>query len=245
MIKFHDEKNIPRKIGLLHSFLFFSIPTVILWVATRFGIDWIEHTFQLPRPICWFVAGSIGFAVPLFVAAFIAVKIELGSFSKQRFFARMRLYPLTRSDWKWIVISVIVIGLLSGLIAQIAAIMISGFSSHPPFLKMEPLTPENRWFLLVWLPFFFFNIMGEELFWRGYIFPGQEQVFGDHTWWIHGGFWLYFHLSFGWTLMLMLLPIIFIQSYAVQKTQNTWVGVVIHGIVNGGGFLAISFGLVG
>jgi len=38
--------------------------------------------------------------------------------------------------------------------------------------------------------------------------------------------------------------LLFIQSYVVQRRKNTWVGVVIHGGINGPGFLAIAFGLL-
>lgn len=37
---------------------------------------------------------------------------------------------------------------------------------------------------------------------------------------------------------LLILP------YVVQKTKNTWTGVLIHAIINGPSFLAISFGLL-
>jgi len=40
------------------------------------------------------------------------------------------------------------------------------------------------------------------------------------------------------------LLLLFIQSYVVQRRKNTWVGVVIHGGINGPGFLTIAFGLL-
>lgn len=86
--------------------------------------------------------------------------------------------------------------------------------------------------------------MGEEMMWRGYILPRQELTHGEHTWLVHRLLWWMFHLSFGASLLLVLLPIIFIQSWVVQRRQNTWIGVLIHGTINGGGFLAISLGWV-
>ena len=44
--------------------------------------------------------------------------------------------------------------------------------------------------------------------------------------------------------LITLMPLIFIQLYIVQKTKNSWVGVVMHGGLNGPSFLAISFGLI-
>jgi membrane protease YdiL (CAAX protease family) len=86
--------------------------------------------------------------------------------------------------------------------------------------------------------------MGEEILWRGVIFPRQEVVFGKYTWLIHGFGWSLFHLAFGWQLFMTMLPILFIQSIAVQKTKNSWVGVTIHAIINGPSFIAISLGFL-
>ena len=86
--------------------------------------------------------------------------------------------------------------------------------------------------------------MGEEIIWRGVMLPRQEVVFGKWTWLFHGTGWAIFHVAFGWLLLVTLLPILYVQSYAVQKRKNSWIGVVIHAGINGPGFLAISFGLV-
>jgi len=40
----------------------------------------------------------------------------------------------------------------------------------------------------------------------------------------------------------MLLPLSLILPYAVQRTGNTWVGVILHAAVNGPAFVAISMG---
>ncbi len=86
--------------------------------------------------------------------------------------------------------------------------------------------------------------MGEEILWRGVMLPRQELVFGKYTWVIHGFGWLLFHAAFGWQLLITLIPIIFIQSFVVQKTKNSWTGVILHGTINGPSFIAISFGLM-
>jgi membrane protease YdiL (CAAX protease family) len=74
--------------------------------------------------------------------------------------------------------------------------------------------------------------------------PRQEIAFGKWTWILHGVGWGLFHIAFGWQLLLTLLPILFIQSYVVQRRQNTWIGVIIHAGINGPGFLAIAFGMI-
>jgi membrane protease YdiL (CAAX protease family) len=86
--------------------------------------------------------------------------------------------------------------------------------------------------------------MGEEILWRGVIFPRQEIVFGRSTWIVHGICWSLFHIPFGLHLFLTMLPILFIQSFAVQRTQNSWTGVLIHAVINGPSFIAISLGIL-
>ena len=74
--------------------------------------------------------------------------------------------------------------------------------------------------------------------------PRQELVFGRNTWIFHGIGWGLFHIAFGWQLLITLIPLIFIQSYIVQKTKNSWVGVIMHGSINGPSFIAIALGLI-
>jgi len=84
--------------------------------------------------------------------------------------------------------------------------------------------------------------MGEELLWRGVMLPRQEIAFGKYALLVYGSGWGLFHVAFGWKMMVPLIPILFIQSYIVQRTKNSWNGVVIHSIVNGPTFLAIALG---
>jgi membrane protease YdiL (CAAX protease family) len=111
-------------------------------------------------------------------------------------------------------------------------------------MDSSSLSNDNWWIYLAWLPFLFFNIMGEECMWRGYIMPRQEVVYGRWTWLVHGSFWLLFHAPFGWQLMITLVPVLYIESYIVQKRRNTWTGVLIHVVFGVIGFLSVSQGLV-
>jgi membrane protease YdiL (CAAX protease family) len=118
------------------------------------------------------------------------------------------------------------------------------FDHSLPFMSFEPLTAGRYWLLLVWFPYWILNILGEEFLWRGVMLPRQEIAFGKYAWLIHGFGWLLFHIAFGWQLLLTLVPLVFIQSYIVQMTINSWNGVIIHGGLNGPSFIAICFGLI-
>ena len=80
----------------------------------------------------------------------------------------------------------------------------------------------------------FFNIVGEELWWRGYILPRQELTHGKITWLIHGTLWACFHMFKWWAVPFMLITCQIIP-FVAQKTKNTWPGMINHIIINGAG----------
>jgi membrane protease YdiL (CAAX protease family) len=183
--------------------------------------------------------------VPIFVSAFVFYRLEGNPWKATVILERFRLDRLPIRDLAWSIFGVLSVGLLTYGILEIGKLFIPGYSAQPSFMTMDPLQENERWILVVWLPFFFFNIFGEGLFWRGYIFPRQELAFGRNTWLVHALCWMMFHLSFGFGLLLTLLPIIFITSYLVQKTKNSWTDIIIHTLINGSGFLLVAFGVVG
>jgi membrane protease YdiL (CAAX protease family) len=89
-----------------------------------------------------------------------------------------------------------------------------------------------------------FNIFGEELLWRGFILPRQKLKSDTASWTLNSLGWLLFHFAFGWKLVVLLLPILIINPFIVQKTKNTWTGILIHGLINGSGFLLITLGVI-
>ncbi len=113
---------------------------------------------------------------------------------------------------------------------------------HPPFMTVKPLAAGQYYILAVWIPFFFLNIVGEELWWRGFIQPRQEPVFGRNTWIVQGMLHGAFHFSFGPGVLLVLWRVLFAIPWAVQRTANTSVGIALHAGVNGPGFLAVTLG---
>ncbi len=124
-------------------------------------------------------------------------------------------------------------GLLTYVIMLLGERFIPFYSTNPPFMELDTESGVN---LFLWFPMFFFNIMGEELLWRGVILKRQKAVFGKHAWLVNASGWTLFHLCFGQYLLLTLLPIIFIESYVADRTNSTISGIVIHGFINGGGF---------
>ena len=78
----------------------------------------------------------------------------------------------------------------------------------------------------------FLNIVGEELLWRGVLWPRQELVHGERTWLVHGFMWYLFHLPFYPWFAISGLPQALMLSYVFQKTKNTWLVIIMHTIFN-------------
>ena len=240
-LKIHQD--IPG-LGITESLLIFGLAGFVLFLETHYLIPWLSVTTGIEPVIFWFLVAGLGMFLPLLILAYFMLKSEGSLGDRDLFSKRLRFRKMDRHDWLWILGAMIAIGIFSSLIMNVVETVYGPSDHQPPFMQFEPLTPGRYWILLVWLPYWLLNIMGEEILWRGVIFPRQETVFGSYTWIFHGFCWSLFHLSFGWQLFLIMLPILFIQSYAIQKTKNTWVGVIIHALVNGPSFIAISLGIL-
>jgi membrane protease YdiL (CAAX protease family) len=77
----------------------------------------------------------------------------------------------------------------------------------------------------------FFNIFGEELWWRGYILYRYELAFGRYTWLVHGLIWAGFHV-FKWWDLLALVPVYLLAAFSAQKLKNNWSAFIGHTLTN-------------
>lgn len=200
--------------------------------------------------LIWFMFGGLLLFVPLFVLSLVFFKLDNYGLDMKTFIGRFRLERLNRQDWFWSVSALIVILLLMGSIMFAWRLLSANFAiapldTSPPFLEFEPLQGSSVLLLLVWVPFFFFNIVGEEFMWRGYIMPRQELAFGKYTWLINAILWTVFHVFFGFQMLILLSPSLFIIPYVVYRRQKTLIGIVIHALINGPAFILVSLGLVG
>lgn len=235
-------KNEIKGIGLLNSFLIFGSAAILLAVETQFLIPLLSRRTGIETVIFWFLVAGLGLFLPMLILAFFMLKSEGQKIEKRTWKERLRFKRMNKSDWLWSIGAIVVTGVLGLIIIKLLEAIIGKVDSSPAFMYFEPLTPGRYWILLVWLPYWLLNIMGEEILWRGVILPRQEFVFGKATWLIHGICWGIFHIAFGWQLLATLIPMLFIQSYVVQRRKNSWTGVVIHAVINGPSFIAIALG---
>ena len=150
---------------------------------------------------------------------------------------------------KWTVISAVSILLLTALIMLLSQLISIKFGvpelkTTPPFMQFQSLSGVQRLYLLVWFPMFFFNIVGEEILWRGYILPRQELFHWKYSWIVNSILWAVFHLCFGVDLIVILFPTLLIIPYVASKTENTTVGIITHALLNGPMFIMVALGII-
>jgi len=230
------------------SLLYFGIPAIYFWLLTKYVTPYLNNTVGLHVAMSWFVTGFLVF-IPLFLAAWGCAKKEGNAESCEALLKRLRLKKFKTKDWAWAIGGLVLILIFTGFIYGISLLLansvgLPALETTPSFMEFEPLKAHERWMLLVWLWMFFFNIVGEEIFWRGYIMPRQELANGKYAWVMNSVLWGVFHISFGWDLLIIVIPALIILPYAVYKTKNTGVGIFIHGIFNGPMFVLVALGIL-
>jgi membrane protease YdiL (CAAX protease family) len=210
-------------------------------------------TAQGLTPFEAFVVSFIAPLAILFALAFGTVQAEGVPMTAQAFARRFRLRRLTWRQLGWTVLGLAAAVVFSMLLAPTQGWLLRQFpalqppASFPPL--MNPLLQSEQLpvVIITWmgakavgnwgyavlaLLLFFFNIFGEELYWRGVLLPRQELVHGRHTWLVHGLMWNLFHLPiYPWYLVYG-LPITLVTSFIAQKTGNTWTAIILHGLAN-------------
>ena len=254
------ESPVPlRPLGVGFSLIFFGIPAVIAFIAFHVLLPWI-HSLNYDELTSYLAALGVPMVI-LFLAVLIAYKLEGHPITRQAFAKRMRLPRLHWRDLFWglgiFAVGGTAIGLLSGLVLSLIqkgwiplpnnlpAIADPRVSFSPEMLvRSAGGVIHGRWDIaILYLVVFFFNIVGEELWWRGYILPRQEIALGRWAWLIHGTLWTCFH-AFKWWDILPLLPLCLITAYCAQHTRSTWGGLIGHALSNGLGMTAILWSIV-
>jgi membrane protease YdiL (CAAX protease family) len=240
MRPFH--RLIPNQIGIALSIVLFGVPAILLWLVTHHTVPVLVARGWGPM-VAWFAAGLFVF-VPMLAAAILAASMVSARTTLLGLLQQLRVTRLSRSDWR------LALSVLAGTLSAVALLQFlnmtiwPGLPPHPSFMSVKPLQPAQYYVLVLWLPFFFANIVGEELWWRGFIQPRPERVFGRTTWIVQGLLHGLFHVSFGLGVLFVPWPVLFAIPWAVQRTRSTSVGIVIHAGVNGPGFLAVTLGLM-
>lgn len=228
---------------LWQSILFFGVPAALFYLSIYVVMPFMGESGV--DPILNYTLTLMGPVFLLFIASFLALKIDGYKMNWHTIKTRFRLKPLRKLEWVWTIgLSVFMV---SGnyLLLPTQTWILKNVTVEPPNFLPSSIDPrvttqgippefETTSILIVIVFqffFIFFNIFGEEFWWRGYILPRQEIVHGKYTWIIHGLFWTLFHIFWWWNL-LFLLPGALAASFVAQKFKNTTMIIVAHLVVN-------------
>jgi membrane protease YdiL (CAAX protease family) len=233
-----------KKLGIAGSLAVYIPAAILIYCLTKYLIPFLSKVKGQETIFWWFLVAGLGVFTPLIITGAIILRTEGYALSKSTWTGRLRFCRISKSDLVWTIFGFIFIAIFSGIAMKGLELIVGKFDHSPSFMAFEPLTKGRYWLLLIWFPYWILNILGEEFIWRGVMLPRQEIAFGKYTWLVHGTGWSLFHVAFGWQLLITFIPLIFIQSYIVQKRKNSWIGVLLHGGINGPSFVAICFGLI-
>ena len=243
------------------SILLFALPTVLAFLCFHFFRPWLETSgYSALKSLL----GAMTIPVALlFAAALVGFNkvenrpLKWSAFAERMRFPRLRLKDLLLSIGLFVAISIgyAIFSRLGILLINAGLVPIPvnlpALVDPRTSLTLESLARSaggallGQWdLLLLYLGSFFFNIVGEELWWRGYILPRQELRHGKWTWLLHGTLWTLFHL-FKWWDMIGLLPVCLVLSFAAQRLKNNWPVLIAHALMNGLSVLLVASGVMG
>ena len=248
-----------RPMGWGASLCYFGGPA-LLYIGGFYGLMPLFIAWGLPV----YFAYCLGLLLPsilLVVASFVAVRQEGWAWTWSALCLRFRLHPLTGKQWLGVLgVFILAMGLGSVVIGGIVQqLILYGWIPLPPGLPLvlNPVvspTPSLLFasiggaanallFLGVFTILLVFNVVGEELWWRGYILPRQELAFGRRTWWVHGMLWCLFHAFKYWQYPALAIATLGIALLAT-RTKNTTASLAAHTCINAIALLPIVIGIL-
>ncbi|MGD2146514.1 MAG: CPBP family intramembrane metalloprotease [Anaerolineae bacterium] len=241
--------NIParriRPLPIWQAAFFFAAPAALLFIC-------VYHL--TPRLIAMGISAylslNVAFLLPfalLFCLSLVAYGASGDAWSWAGFKERYRLGPMSREDRLWtggllIFGATVYLSLRAVLLRLVGRGIVVPPDSVPAIL--DPRVRQSvgalmggwvrgNWPLaLVSVGTLFFNVAGEELWWRGYILPRQEAAHGRHAWVPHGVLWTLFH-AFKYWEFAALLPVCLGFAFVAQRRRSTWPTILAHAALNG------------
>lgn len=223
-----------KGISFLKSLLIY-IPILLIFVTNIMFVMPFLQSLEVSQAASYFASMSFTLFI-LFVLSIVFFAKEQSDLSLENLKNRFRLNRLTIVDIKWTILGIIFVTLGTGLIYLIFFLINIIFKTSisyldvPSFMGFDKIQPGQYEILILYIIYFMLNIFGEEFLWRGYFLPKHELKYGKNGWIINSSLWLVIHLCFG-VFVIQMLPLIFILPFIVSKTKNTWVGIIIHGIL--------------
>jgi membrane protease YdiL (CAAX protease family) len=224
--EFDQEEKPPiiRPLALWQAALFFAIPAVL------FALNY--HRVVVPSlsrgSLTLSAVGLITPYVVLLVASLVAYRLDGNAMSWTALRERFRFHKVAWRTW-FLAIVLLVLSLLANwLLISIRQQIFRPTNTPDMGYAVDTMNNNGKWLLLLgMLAQVFFNVIGEEAWWRGYILPRQELAHGKYAWLVHGIMWTLFHVYQWWDLAA-LLPICLAIAFVSQRSKSIWPALVMH-----------------
>jgi len=237
-----------KRIGITSSTLLFLVPGMMFWVHINWTVPYFANLFQWSIYAVWVIVGSFFLFLPLFLLTLYLLKRDGYCLDSKSILSRLRIKKMTKSDWLWTGLSLLVAITLAGAIVIIMVLApldidASALEGISP-IETSRLTGAERYIFLLLPLFFFFNYVGEEMLWRGYILPRQEISFGKYAWIFNGFLHALFHMPFGLLIHVISIPIYLVMPFVVYKTRNTTTAIFIHALLGAPMQVLVALGII-
>lgn len=228
-------------LSFLQSIPYFMIPSLVIGIMSWWGIGALSSKGV---PMIWSFTGLfVGCLATLGCIGIILAKKETDKPSMDRLW----LKPFRISD--------VFIGIVVGVVGLVVYKELQGVTNWLLNLLPFGLPPwqyqifgdgtffgipveQKPWLIAVFLTIYLANVVGEEIWWRGYILPRQVIGIGSNAWLANGLLWALFHMFQPWDI-ISLIPIALGISFISQYRKSAWIGIVAHGVLNSIGWIPL------
>ncbi len=236
-----------KPIGLVYSLLLFLIPGIVFYLNINFLVPYITKISGWTPYVVWIMTGTLFLFLPLFILTFILLKIDGFALNWSTIKDRLMLRKITIKDIVWIISGMVICILISAILIGLWKLFSPSFNieelKEMSPIKVNPLVGKERVALLFLPVFYFFNYVGEEFMWRGYILPRQVLAFGKYSWPLNMILHVVFHMAFSLKAMLFFIPFMLFLPYIVYKRKNTYLSIIIHFLLGAPTQLFVALGI--
>ena len=236
-----------KPLGVVGSLVLFIIPAGILyWTHFVLVPGFVRSTGS--SYLVGYLIGWTSTMAMFLIASFGGYLIEGNALEWRSFAARFRLNRMDWKDWLWALalfaISMVLYLGLQPTSRWLASIPIfaphalvppdfgpGGASQRIPGIFMDEPLVGKGWIAVAFVVGWLLNVFGEEFWFRGYILPRQELAMGSGAWIANGLMFGFTHIWQPWNLLLV-TPAALLGAYIVQRRRNTWILILMHGLMN-------------
>jgi len=155
---------------------------------------------------------------------------------------RFRIKNISRRDWLLVLLGILIVDgtyIALQITRNPIANLVPEWMKNP--YRMDATVNHSGDFtgLALFTGLILFNVVSEEILWRGYVLPRQELQHDKKAWWIHGLQWASFHWFKPWDV-LAIVPGALVYGWLSTRTRSMVPGLVLHIGLNGLGILMFA-----